>query len=84
MIMPEFTRLDGDCDGIDLDFVERESTPRSFVALGIRAHLAGLSLSNTVKFLKWLGVDRSRPAVHHWVQKVGLQPTAGKQPSRRG
>jgi len=31
--------------------VERERTPRPFMELGIRLHLSGLSLSNTVREL---------------------------------
>jgi len=46
--MAEIARLSGHSDWIDLDFVEREWTPRRLMKLGIRLHLAGLSLSNTV------------------------------------
>lgn len=49
--------------------------------LGIQAHLAGLSLSNTVSLLADLGVDRSRNAVHDWVQNAALQPTEGRSPN---
>jgi putative transposase len=52
--------------------VERERTPREFIEKGIRYHLTGLSLSNTVTLLGELGVERSRVAVHNWVQKVDL------------
>ncbi|WP_079990173.1 IS6 family transposase, partial [Halolamina pelagica] len=67
---------------IDLDFVERERTPREIIEKGIRYHLAGLSLSNTVTLLEDLGVERSRVAVHNWVQKADLQPSAGERPVR--
>lgn len=46
--MRETARLDGGSDAIDLEFVEREPTPREAVDLGIQLHLAGLSLSDTV------------------------------------
>jgi len=43
--------------------------------VGIQLHLAGLSLSNTKQYLETLGVQRSRTAIHDWVQKADLQPT---------
>ncbi len=49
--MAEIARLSGRSDWIDLDFVERARTPRRLMELGIRPHLAGLSLSNTVREL---------------------------------
>lgn len=52
--MPEITRLSGDSDWIDLDFVERQWTPEFAMRLDIQMHLAGLSLSNTVSFLERL------------------------------
>jgi transposase-like protein len=48
--------------------------------LGIRLHLAGLSLSNTISELERFGVKRYRSTVHNWIQKAGLQPTEGKNP----
>lgn len=62
--------------------MERERTPREVIDTGIRHHLAGLSLSNTVILLAELGVDRSRTAVHNWVQKADLQPASGDSPNR--
>jgi putative transposase len=76
--MPEISRLSGKREWIDLDFVERERTPEPVMALGIQAHVAGLSLSNTVDLLDALGVQRSRKAVHDWVQKADLQPEFGR------
>jgi len=73
--MSENDRLGGDSDWIDLDFVERERTPEEIVEVGIQLHLAGLSLSNTKQHLEKLGVQRSRTAIHNWVQKADLQPT---------
>jgi len=80
--MPEIARLSGSRDWIDLDFVERERTPKPAMALGIQPHVAGLSLSNTVELLDLLGVQRSRKAIHDWVQKADLQPKSGKSPNQ--
>ncbi|ELZ50495.1 transposase [Halorubrum coriense DSM 10284] len=49
--MLSFDRLSGDNGYIELDFLEREVTPESAMKLGIRLHLAGLSLSDTVSIL---------------------------------
>ena len=80
--MAEISRLSGHRDWIDLDFVERERTPESAMALGIQSHVAGLSLSNTVELLEDLGVQHSRKAVHDWVQKADLQPEPRKSPNQ--
>ncbi len=45
--------------------------------LGIQFQLAGLSLSNTASLLEELDVERSRKAIHDWIQKADLQPTEG-------
>ena len=79
--MPEIARLSGHREWIDLDFVERERIPEPAMALGIQTHLTGLSLSNTVDLLDALGVQRSRKAIHDWVQKADLQPDAGQSPN---
>ncbi|WP_430506587.1 IS6 family transposase [Haloparvum sp. PAK95] len=78
--MPETARLTESTDWIDLEFVERERTPREIIEKGIRYHLAGLSLSNTVTLLEDFGVKRSRTAVHNWVQKADLQPAEKVSP----
>ena len=80
--MAEFDRLSRDTEWIDLSFVERERTPREVIEKGIRHHLAGLSLSNTVTLLEDLGVERSRVAIHNWVQKADLQPAGAESPDR--
>jgi putative transposase len=80
--MAEIARLSGNRDWIDLEFVERERTPEQAMALGIQSHVAGLSLSNTVELLEGLGVQRSRKAIHDWVQKADLQPESGKSPNQ--
>jgi transposase-like protein len=79
--MPENDRLNGCLDEIDLDFVEREATPKLLMKLSIQLHLAGLSLSNTVSFLEVFGVDRVRSTVHNWVHKADLQPESGRCPN---
>ena len=78
--MAEMTRLSSCNDWLELDFVERERTPSELMKLGIRLHLAGLSLSNTISELEKFGVQRSRKAVHDWVQKADLQPTTDASP----
>ena len=60
--------------------MERERTPIELMKLGIRLHLAGLSLSNTIRELEKFGVERSRKAVHDWVQKADLQPADEASP----
>jgi len=61
---------------------ERERTPEPAVALGIQSYLVSLSLSNTVDLLAVVGVDRSRNAIHDWVQKADLQPEPGQSPNQ--
>ena len=78
--MPEIDRLSGSTDWIDLDFVRRERTPEQIIEVGIQLHLAGLSLSNTKQYLEKLGVERSRTAIHNWVQKTDVQPTSDAAP----
>jgi len=78
--MPENTSLSGSIDQIDLEFIEREATPRFLMKLGIQLHLSGLSLSNTVSILEIFGVERSRSTVHNWVHKADLQPESGHSP----
>ncbi|GAA0682951.1 hypothetical protein GCM10009020_35380 [Natronoarchaeum mannanilyticum] len=58
MSMPEIARLIEDTDCFELDFVEREATPEPAMEFGIRLHLAGLSLSDTISILDKLGVER--------------------------
>jgi len=78
--MSEIDRLSGSTDWIDLDFVQRERTPERIIEVGIQLHLAGLSLSNTKQYLERLGVERSRTAIHNWVQKADVQPTSDAAP----
>ena len=78
--MLEIARLNDDSDCFELDFLEREATPEPAMKLGIRLHLAGLSLSDTISVLDTLGVERCRTTVHNWVQKADLQPLDGADP----
>jgi len=78
--MPENASLSGNLDQIDLEFVEREATPRLLMKLSIQLHLAGPSLSNTVSILEIFGVERARSTVHNWVHKADLQPEDGRSP----
>ena len=78
--MPKNARLNGCLDQIDLDFVEREATPRLLMKLSIQLHLDGLSLSNTVSILEIFGVERARSTVHSWVHKAELQPESDQNP----
>jgi len=55
--------------------MKRERTPEEIVEVGIQLYLAELSLSNTKQYLETLGVQRSRTAIHNWIQKADLQPT---------
>ncbi|ELY68459.1 hypothetical protein C489_07150 [Natrinema versiforme JCM 10478] len=50
--------------------------------LSIQLHLAGLSLSNTVRILERFGVERARSTVHNWVHKADLQPNSGRNPDQ--
>jgi transposase-like protein len=70
--MVETTRLGGDWEGFELEFVERVATPKQVMKLGIQLHLAGLSLSDTVSVLEISGIERVRSNVHNWMQKADL------------
>jgi len=80
--MPEIKRLRGRSEWIDLALVERERTPEPIIEVGIQLHLPGLSLSNTKQYLGRLGVERSCPAIHNWVQKADLQPAGDGAPNQ--
>jgi transposase-like protein len=72
--MPEFDRLSESIAWIDLSFVERDRTPEWAIQVGIRCHLAGMSLRDASQFLDELGVQRSHVAIHEWVHSADLQP----------
>ena len=79
--MPEIERFNGRTSWIDVDFVERQRTPREIIEAGIQLHAAGLSLSNTKQILDTLDVKRSRTAVRNWVQKADVQPSSDAEPN---
>ena len=62
--------------------MERDRTPEQIIEVGIQLHLAGLSLSNTKQYPERLGVERSRTAIHSWVQKTDLQPSGDGVPNQ--
>jgi len=72
--MLDLERLSERITWIDLSFVERRRTPDWAIQVGIRCHLAGMSLRDASQFLDELGVQRSHVAVHEWVHKANLQP----------
>ncbi|MFD1571004.1 IS6 family transposase [Halorubrum laminariae] len=72
--MAEIDRLSERIAWIDLSFVERDRTPRWAIEVGIRCHLAGMSLREVSKFLESFGISRSHVAIHNWVHKADLQP----------
>jgi transposase-like protein len=78
--MPENDRLNACLDDINLEFVEREATPRLLMKLSIQLHLAVLYLSNTVSIIYIFGAKRARSTVHNWVHKADLQPKTGRCP----
>jgi hypothetical protein len=55
--MLENDRLNGCLEEINVEFVEREATPRLLMKLGIQFHLVELSLSNTVFIIEIFGVE---------------------------
>jgi putative transposase len=81
VFVPENTRLTSCGDRIELDFVEREATPRLLMKMSIQLHLAVLSFLNTVSVLDRFGVGRARSTVHNWVHKAELQPESGRSPN---
>jgi transposase-like protein len=42
--------------------------------------MANKSFSNTKQYLERLEVERSRTAIHNWVQSANLRPTSGAAP----
>lgn len=72
--MTEIERLSECIEWIDLSFVERRRTSDWTIQVGIRCHLAGMSLRDASTFLDELGVDRSHVAIHDWVHEANLQP----------
>lgn len=80
--MPETSRLVEASDWIDLDFLEREATSKDVMKVCIHAHVAGLSLADTVRILGMFGVDRGRSTIFNWRQKADLSPADGYSPEQ--
>ena len=76
--MPENDRLDSCSNEIELGLMERETTPKLLMKLGIQPYLVVLSLSNTVSILEIFGVSRAQPTIHNWVHEPDLQPEIGR------
>lgn len=64
LFIPKSGRLTGFRTNFELDFVEREATPKPAVKLGIHLHAVGSLLSDTISVLAGLGVDRCRSTIH--------------------
>jgi transposase-like protein len=77
---PEDARPSGCVDEIDVEFVEREATPRLLMKRSIPIYLADLSISNTDFILYVFGVGRARSTVHDWVHEADLLPENGHSP----
>ena len=75
--MTEIDRLSERIAWIDLSFVERDRTPRWAIEVGIRCHLAGMSLREVSKHLERFGIDRSHVAIHHWIHKAAFDRLRG-------
>ena len=76
--MAKITRLSGRSDWIELEFVERERTPSKLMQVGIRLHVAEISLLNTIRKLEKFGVERSRKA-----STIGCKKPIYSQPTMR-
>jgi transposase-like protein len=76
--MTEIERLSESTAWIDLSFVERDRTPNWAIEVGIRCHLAGMSLREVSKHLELFGIKRSHVAIHNWVHKANLQPESSR------
>ena len=74
--MPEFDRLSGCIEWIDLSLVERRRTPEWAIQVGVRYNIAGMSTRDASQFLGELSVQRSHVAIHNWAHKADLQPVS--------
>ena len=52
-----------------MNFMEREQTPIEIVLYAIYLYLSALSLRQTSRTLKSIGIKRSHEAIRKWVQK---------------
>jgi len=60
--------------------MERGWTPEPAMVLGIQSYITGLSLSNAVELLDYLGVQQSRKAIHDCLRR--LKPLSRNFPAR--
>lgn len=74
---PETVRLNGGADSFELDFLEREATPKSAMKLDIQLPLAVISVPESVTIPDNLDIDHYRPTVPNWAQMAELQPLFG-------
>lgn len=57
-------------DVTELEAWENERTPNALTGVGVRLHLVGLLLRETVAILDLLGVDRSHQAIFQWTHQL--------------
>jgi transposase-like protein len=74
--MAESGRLRGCIEWIDASFVEWKRTPEWAIQVGIRCHLAGMSLRDASQHLESLGVNRSHVAIYDRVHNAERQPVS--------
>ena len=72
--MPEFDRLNGCIEWIDLSLVERRRTPKWTIQIGIRYHIASMSTRDASQFLNEFGVRYSHVAIHNWYIRLIYSP----------
>jgi hypothetical protein len=75
----ETDRLNRDSDWVNLGSLQREATPQSDRKVGIRLHVAELSLTDPASMLADLGLQRHR-TTHTHVRKADLRPAKGFYP----
>lgn len=78
LFMSKSGRLAGFRTSLELDFVEREATPKPAMKLGIHLHAVGLLLSGNISVLAGLGVDRCRSTIHKYMQEASSRSTDSK------
>ena len=80
--MHKIERFTGVSTGFELAFVESGgATPEKAMTLGIYPTLRALTIEYH-RTTHGMGVQRSRKAIHDWVQKADLQPEPGHSPNQ--
>jgi hypothetical protein len=74
--MIEIEHLSKYIEWIDSSFVERRRTPEWEAQVGIRCHLAGISMRYKIFFSIIWKVNRSHVAVHNRVHNAYLEPVS--------